>query len=77
MLILGQLIKNILHIGACLGEEVSFYEQFNPNVVYWFEPNPKSGKLVIFPSWLCHYVYPNKSKTQRISIAFNTQFEKR
>lgn len=34
-------IKNILHIGACLGEEVSFYEQFNPNVVYWFEPNPK------------------------------------
>jgi FkbM family methyltransferase len=34
-------IKNILHIGACLGEEVSFYEQLTPHLVYWFEPNPK------------------------------------
>lgn len=34
-------IKNILHIGACLGEEVTFYEQLNPNLVYWFEANPK------------------------------------
>ena len=34
-------IKKILHIGACLGEEISFYEQFNPEIIYWFEPNPK------------------------------------
>ncbi len=34
-------IKNILHIGACLGEEVSFYKELNPTTVYWFEPNPK------------------------------------
>jgi FkbM family methyltransferase len=34
-------VRNILHIGACLGEEVSFYEQLNPDSVYWFEPNPK------------------------------------
>lgn len=33
-------IKNILHIGACLGEEISFYDQLEPNLVYWFEPNP-------------------------------------
>ena len=36
----------------------------------WFvEPAP--GKLIIFPSWLCHYVQPNKSGSDRISIAFN------
>jgi len=34
-------IKNILHIGACLGEEISFYKELNPDSVYWFEPNPK------------------------------------
>ncbi len=34
-------IKNILHIGACLGEEVYFYRELNPDSVYWFEPNPK------------------------------------
>lgn len=33
-------IKNILHIGACLGDEVSFYETLKPELVYWFEPNP-------------------------------------
>lgn len=34
-------IKNILHIGACLGDEIHFYKQLNPDSVYWFEPNPK------------------------------------
>lgn len=34
-------IQNILHIGACLGEEISFYKELNPKSVYWFEPNPK------------------------------------
>lgn len=34
-------IKNILHIGACLGEEISFYDELKPELVYWFEPNPK------------------------------------
>lgn len=34
-------IRNILHIGACLGEEISFYKELNPTSVYWFEPNPK------------------------------------
>jgi hypothetical protein len=30
---------------------------------------PVSGKLLIFPSWLMHYVEP--SPEERISIAFN------
>ena len=29
------------------------------------------GQLVLFPSWLEHYTEPNRSKTPRISIAFN------
>ena len=32
---------------------------------------PEVGKLVIFPSWLEHYVEPNVSDKERISIAFN------
>jgi uncharacterized protein (TIGR02466 family) len=35
---------------------------------------PSPGKLVIFPSWLVHYVKP--SKEERISIAFETDFIK-
>lgn len=34
-------INNILHIGACLGEELPFYRKLNPKTIYWFEPNPK------------------------------------
>ncbi len=32
---------------------------------------PEPGKLVIFPSWLMHWVTPNYSNDDRISIAFN------
>lgn len=38
---LNKKIDNILHIGACLGEELSFYKRLNPKKIYWFEPNPK------------------------------------
>ncbi len=37
---------------------------------WWEEPYP--GKLIIFPSWLTHYVNPNESNEDRISLAFNT-----
>jgi uncharacterized protein (TIGR02466 family) len=33
---------------------------------------PVAGKLVMFPSWLMHFTQPNLSKSERISIAFNT-----
>lgn len=36
---------------------------------------PEAGKLVIFPSWLVHQVMPNRSKVDRISIAFNSRIE--
>jgi len=32
-------INNIAHIGACLGEEISFYRTLDPKLIYWFEPN--------------------------------------
>lgn len=35
------------------------------------EPTP--GKLIIWPSWLLHYVDHNIGESERISIAFNTR----
>jgi uncharacterized protein (TIGR02466 family) len=32
------------------------------------------GTLLIFPSWLFHYVEPNTSATTRVSISFNVMF---
>jgi uncharacterized protein (TIGR02466 family) len=34
---------------------------------------PKTGSLIIFPSWLMHYVVPNENKDDRISLAFNAE----
>ena len=34
----------------------------------------QAGMLVIFPSYLMHWVYPNEEVEQRISIAFNARF---
>ena len=38
---------------------------------------PKSGELVVFPSYLRHWVYPNEQDEERISIAFNIKYVKR
>ena len=35
---------------------------------------PETGKLVIFPSWLYHYVRGNTDGQDRISIAINSRF---
>lgn len=37
---------------------------------------PEEGKLLIFPSWLEHYVEPNADDETRISIAFNAKIYK-
>jgi uncharacterized protein (TIGR02466 family) len=36
--------------------------------------NPKSGMILIFPSYLRHWVYPNEENQDRISIAFNFRY---
>ena len=33
---------------------------------------PKTGQIVIFPSYVLHSVYPNSSNQDRITIAFNS-----
>ena len=35
---------------------------------------PRTGSIVVFPSFLRHWVYPNDSDEERISIAFNARF---
>ena len=37
----------------------------------------RTGQLVIFPSYLLHSVYPNKSNQDRITIAFNSHLLKK
>lgn len=34
---------------------------------------PKDGLMVLFPSWMKHYVYPYRGGRERISIAFNVK----
>lgn len=72
-------IDNILHIGACLGEEIIFYQRLNPKKVYWFEPNPKlflklnenvSGQS--FESLVFPYAVSNKKGTAEFNIIENT-----
>ena len=38
---------------------------------------PESGLLVIFPSWLFHWVHPYTGKTPRIAVSFNATLERR
>jgi len=45
--------------------------QETPLNTHEFRIQPKSGMLVMFPSWLSHRVTVSKSKEERISIAFN------
>ena len=39
--------------------------------------NPTIGKLIVFPSWLWHYVCADPENNNRISIAFDTQIVKK
>ena len=34
----------------------------------------KPGRIVLFPAWLSHSVPANRTKEERISIAFNAMF---
>ena len=38
---------------------------------------PAAGTLLLFPSHLRHWVYPNAAASDRVSIAFNVRFTKR
>ena len=48
-----------------------YYDNYNKyNSSSWVFP-PEENKLLLFPSWLLHYVEPNLSNEERISISFN------
>lgn len=59
-------IDNFIHAG-----DIKNYNIYNASE--WFM-EPEENMLYIFPSWITHYVEPNLSKKERISIAFNGQF---
>lgn len=37
---------------------------------------PKPGDMILFPSYLVHWVYPNETEEERVTIAFNATFRK-
>ncbi|PUB13605.1 TIGR02466 family protein [Yoonia sediminilitoris] len=38
---------------------------------------PMPGEMVIFPSYLVHWVYPNEADMERVSVAFNATFKRK
>lgn len=49
----------------------STINNFNEFNCYSYSVSPKPNKLILFPSWVPHFVFPNQSDSDRISIAFN------
>ena len=37
--------------------------------------NPTEGRMIVFPSYLYHYVQENKSNQDRISVSFNIRLD--
>ena len=37
---------------------------------------PQPGEMILFPSYLVHWVYPNESPEERVTVAFNATFRK-
>lgn len=37
---------------------------------------PKAGEIILFPSYLLHWVYPNETEADRVTVAFNATFRK-
>lgn len=38
---------------------------------------PEAGEIILFPSYLVHWVYPNETVAERVTIAFNATFRKK
>ena len=38
-----------------------------------YQVRPSAGRMMIFPSYLVHWVYPNEEEEERVSIAFNVK----
>lgn len=55
-------------------ENENWYASDNIYDSSFFTYEIKEGKVVIFPSWLTHYVDPNPTDALRISIPFNVKY---
>lgn len=38
---------------------------------------PQAGEMILFPSYLVHWVYPNETDAERVTIAFNATYRKK
>lgn len=43
------------------------------NELNYIEHSPENGDLILFPSWVPHFVLPSSSEQSRISISFNVE----
>lgn len=42
-----------------------------------FKTRPQAGEIIVFPSYLTHWVYPNECDEERVTVAFNATFKRR
>jgi uncharacterized protein (TIGR02466 family) len=54
-------------------EFTSLLFQYVPSDVMY---EPKVGKIILFPGWLDHYVEPNTTDNERMSVSFNINFKR-
>jgi len=64
-------LKNHNETNDLFFRKEDFKEKNNLNPYFFVDPKP--GRLVLFPSYLLHYVEENESNDDRISLAFNLQ----
>ena len=58
--------------------EIDYYtNDFNikSNIYPTYYFNPTEGRMIVFPSYLYHYVQENKSNQDRISVSFNIRLD--
>ena len=55
-------------------KDKNWYSSDNVYDSSFFTYQIKEGKVIIFPSWLTHYVDPNPTDLLRISISFNVNY---
>lgn len=54
-------------------EFITFLLQNMPTDIMY---EPEVGKIILFPGWMDHYVQPNLTNNERISVSFNIAFKR-
>jgi FkbM family methyltransferase len=68
-------IKNIIHFGAHVGNEIEFYAKLKPETIYWFEPNPElfdelKSNLEKYPN-IKNFIFPYAVSAENKKTKFN------